>query len=491
MTGPSPAGLGGRPHDRRALTVPVTTGDARAEALANLRTWCIAHEHPDGDGGDSGDAGGGIAWQESPVGHFAIVLPGEQRQRIPVSVIVGDHSVSINAFIMRRPAQNADRVHRVLLERNRRGYTLAYALDHLGDIYVVGRRGLPGLDVTEIDRLLAAVHASADDAFTTLLALGFPDAIRAEYSWRSRRGLPTTNLAAFTELVSGGDGVTGVSGGGTIAEARLTDSRFADDTTISVRRPAMPDRLHTLILLRHGESEWNAANLFTGWVDVNLSERGVSEAQHAGTLLREAGLAPTIVHTSLLTRAIRTANIALGAADRLWIPVRRSWRLNERHYGALQGLNKAETLARYGPEQFNAWRRSYDVPPPPIEPTSPFAQDGDPRYAHLAAGELPRTECLADVVTRMRPYLDDVLTADLRAGEQVLIVAHGNSLRALIMHLDGVDAAEIAALNVPTGIPLVYSVTDDLRPAGPGQYLDPAAAAAAIAAVAAQGQPTG
>lgn len=313
--------------------------EARTAALANLRAWCLAHS---GTSEDAEATGSPIHWQESPGGLLLVVLPGEQRQRIPVSLVVGDHSLSVNVFIMRRPAQNADRVHQVLLQRNRRGYTLAYALDQLGDIYAVGRRGLLGLDMAEIDRLFAAAHASADDAFTTLLALGFPDAIRAEYAWRSHRGLPTTNLAAFADLLG------------------------PDISATRERTPAMTEEPRTLILLRHGESEWNAANLFTGWVDVDLSERGVSEAQQAGTLLREAGLAPTIVHTSLLTRAIRTADLALAAAGRLWIPVRRTWRLNERHYGALQGLNKSETLARYGPEQFAAWRRSYDVPPPPL-----------------------------------------------------------------------------------------------------------------------------
>ena len=242
----------------------------------------------------------------------------------------------------------------------------------------------------------------------------------------------------------------------------------------------------TLVLLRHGESEWNAKNLFTGWVDVALSEKGVEEATRGGTLLTDAGILPDVVHTSLLRRAITTANLALDAADRHWIPVKRSWRLNERHYGALQGKDKKQTLAEFGEEQFMLWRRSYDVPPPEIEPGSEFSQDADPRYA----GEpTPATECLKDVLTRALPYWQDAVVPDLRAGKTVLVAAHGNSLRAIIKHLDGVGDEAIAGLNVPTGIPLVYELDDDLRPVVPGgKYLDPDAAAAAIAAVANQGR---
>ena len=247
---------------------------------------------------------------------------------------------------------------------------------------------------------------------------------------------------------------------------------------------------YTLILLRHGESEWNAKNLFTGWVDVGLSDKGRDEAARGGRLLRESGVLPDVVHTSLLTRAITTANIALGEADRSWIPVVRNWRLNERHYGDLQGKNKKETLEKYGEEQFMLWRRSYDTPPPPINPDSEFAQTHDPRYAALPPEARPRTECLKDVVARLIPHWQDVIVAEgLRQGQTVLVTAHGNSLRALVKHLDGISDTDIAALNIPTGIPLVYRLDDTLRPivAG-GEYLDPEAAAAAAGAVANQGR---
>lgn len=252
----------------------------------------------------------------------------------------------------------------------------------------------------------------------------------------------------------------------------------------------MSEAPYTLILLRHGESEWNAKNLFTGWVDVDLTDKGRDEARRGGELLLEHGLLPDVVHTSLLTRAIRTSQLALEAAGRLWIPVRRNWRLNERHYGALQGKDKKQTLEEFGPEQFMLWRRSYDVPPPPIAPDSPYAQTDDPRYAALPPDALPRTECLADVVRRLIPYWEDVVVAeDLRIGKTVLITAHGNSLRALVKHLDGVSDAEIAELNIPTGIPLVYRLDEKLTPIVPGgEYLDPAAAQTAAAAVAAQGK---
>jgi 2,3-bisphosphoglycerate-dependent phosphoglycerate mutase len=242
----------------------------------------------------------------------------------------------------------------------------------------------------------------------------------------------------------------------------------------------------TLVLLRHGESQWNALNLFTGWVDVDLTDKGRAEAVRSGELLAEHGLLPDVVYTSLLRRAISTANLALDTADRHWIPVRRSWRLNERHYGSLQGLDKADIKERYGDEQFMAWRRSYDTPPPPIEKGSRFSQDTDPRYADIGGG--PLTECLADVVARFLPYFTDVIVPDLSAGKTVLIVAHGNSLRALVKHLDGMSDEDVAELNVPTGIPRRYDLDQSLRPtvAG-GTYLDPAAAAAGAAAVASQG----
>jgi 2,3-bisphosphoglycerate-dependent phosphoglycerate mutase len=246
---------------------------------------------------------------------------------------------------------------------------------------------------------------------------------------------------------------------------------------------------YTLILLRHGESQWNALNLFTGWVDVALSDAGRAEAERGGRLLADAGVLPDVVHTSVLRRAISTANIALDAADRHWIPVQRSWRLNERHYGALQGKDKKATLEAYGEEQFMLWRRSYDVPPPPLDDSSEFAQADDPRYADVPADELPRTECLADVVARMLPYWESAVVPDLRAGKVVLLAAHGNSLRALVKHLDGISEADIAGLNIPTGIPLVYRLDGELRPSLPGgEYLDPETAAAAIQAVANQGR---
>ena len=243
-----------------------------------------------------------------------------------------------------------------------------------------------------------------------------------------------------------------------------------------------------LILLRHGESEWNAKNLFTGWVDVRLSASGEAEAKRGGVLLAERGLLPDLVHTSLLRRAIHTSQLALDACDRHWIPVSRSWRLNERHYGALQGKDKKETLTAYGEEQFQLWRRSFDVPPPPIEDGSEFSQAKDPRYADLGSA-LPKTECLKDVVTRMLPYWHENIAPDLLAGKTVLVTAHGNSLRALVKHLDGISDADIAALNIPTGIPLYYELGQDLKPLKKGgEYLDPAAAAEAIAAVANQGK---
>ena len=243
----------------------------------------------------------------------------------------------------------------------------------------------------------------------------------------------------------------------------------------------------TLILMRHGESEWNASNQFTGWVDVALTAKGRAEATHAGELLVEHDLLPDVLYTSLLRRAITTANIALDAADRIWIPVVRDWRLNERHYGALQGLNKADTLEKFGEEQFMLWRRSYDTPPPPIEPDSEYSQTHDPRYADLP--EVPLTECLKDVVERLIPYFESDIAADLKAGKTVLIAAHGNSLRALVKYLDGISDADIAALNIPTGNPLRYDLDDNLKPLNPGgTYLDPEAAAAGAAAVAAQGK---
>ena len=245
---------------------------------------------------------------------------------------------------------------------------------------------------------------------------------------------------------------------------------------------------YTLVLLRHGESEWNAKNLFTGWVDVPLNDKGRAEGVRAGELIRESGLLPDVVHTSLQRRAITTAHLSLDAADRHWIPVKRSWRLNERHYGALQGKDKKQTLEQYGEEQFMLWRRSFDVPPPPLDDSSEWSQAGDPQYADLG-DELPRTECLKDVIARFLPYWESEIVPDLQAGRVVLVAAHGNSLRALVKHLDGISDEDIAGLNIPTGMPLVYRLDESLRPtvAG-GEYLDPEAAAAAAAAVANQGR---
>jgi len=251
----------------------------------------------------------------------------------------------------------------------------------------------------------------------------------------------------------------------------------------------MSETTYTLILLRHGESEWNAKNLFTGWVDVDLNDKGRGEAQKGGELIAESGLLPDVVITSLLKRAIKTSQIALNSCERLWIPVIRNWRLNERHYGALQGKDKAQTLAEFGEDQFMLWRRSYDIPPPPIDPHSEFAQNHDPRYAILPPETVPNTECLADVVERLIPFWEDVIVAEhLRRNETVLVVAHGNSLRALVKHLDGISDEAIASINIPTGIPLVYKLDENLKPIVPGgEYLDPEAAIAAAAAVAAQG----
>ena len=245
----------------------------------------------------------------------------------------------------------------------------------------------------------------------------------------------------------------------------------------------------TLILLRHGESEWNAKNLFTGWVDVGLSAKGEAEALRGGELLVESNLLPNVVHTSVLRRAIETAQISLDIADRLWIETKRSWRLNERHYGALQGKDKAATLAEFGEEQFMLWRRSYDIPPPLIDDDDQYANFDDPRYAFLPSEARPRTECLKDVLIRALPYWYDEIVPDLRAEKVTLIAAHGNSLRAIVKHLDGMSDQAVVGLNIPTGIPLIYELDDDLKPVEVGgRYLDPEAAAAAIEAVKMQGK---
>lgn len=244
-----------------------------------------------------------------------------------------------------------------------------------------------------------------------------------------------------------------------------------------------------LILLRHGESEWNSLNLFTGWVDVDINEKGLGEAAKAGELLLAEGLLPDKVHTSLLLRAIHTSQIALAGCGRHWIPTARSWRLNERHYGALQGKDKAATLAEFGEDQFMLWRRSFDVPPPPLSDDDEYSQFNDPRYSSLPPEARPRTEALKQVIDRMLPYWYDEIVPDLRAGKVVLVTAHGNSLRALVKHLDGISDEEITGLNIPTGIPLLYELDDDMVPVTKGgRYLDPDAAAAAIEAVKNQGK---
>ncbi len=246
---------------------------------------------------------------------------------------------------------------------------------------------------------------------------------------------------------------------------------------------------YKLILLRHGESQWNALNLFTGWVDVDLSEKGVLEAKRGGELLKEKNLIPNSLHTSVLNRAIKTSELALESAGIKEIPTKRSWRLNERHYGALQGLNKKDTLEKYGEEQFMLWRRSYDVPPPPIDPNDKYAQNNDPKYKDMQKSDVPLTECLKDVVKRVIPYWKESIVPELESGKTVLVVAHGNSLRALIKYLENISDENIAKLNLPTGIPLLYRLDENFKPiVFGGEYLDPQAAKEAIDAVANQGK---
>jgi 2,3-bisphosphoglycerate-dependent phosphoglycerate mutase len=228
----------------------------------------------------------------------------------------------------------------------------------------------------------------------------------------------------------------------------------------------------TLVLVRHGQSQWNLDNRFTGWWDVDLSQQGEKEARAAGARLAAAGVHPDVAHTSVLIRAIRTTDIALYEMGRLWLPVKRHWRLNERHYGALTGLDKNEVKARHGEEQFLAWRRGYATPPPPMEAGSPYDVAHDPRYGAVGADVVPATECLADVLARMLPYWYDALVPDLAAGQVVMVSAHGNSLRALIKHLDGITDDEITGLEVPTGVPMIYRLDDHMRPVGPRRYLE-------------------
>ena len=244
--------------------------------------------------------------------------------------------------------------------------------------------------------------------------------------------------------------------------------------------------MSTLVLLRHGESVWNRENLFTGWTDVDLSDRGVEEAHEAARLLLAEGLLPDVVHTSFQKRATRTASVVMSDMDLDWLPIRRSWRLNERHYGDLEGRDKKQIGEQYGPAQLKAWRRSYDVPPPPLDPADPRHPRHDRRYAALAPDLLPGSESLKDVVARMLPWWYDAIVPDLRAGRVVLVAAHGNSLRALVMHLEELSGQEVAELNIPTGIPLVYELDDAMRPSGASRYLDPEEAARRAQAVALQ-----
>jgi 2,3-bisphosphoglycerate-dependent phosphoglycerate mutase len=249
--------------------------------------------------------------------------------------------------------------------------------------------------------------------------------------------------------------------------------------------------MRKIVLLRHGESTWNRENRFTGWTDVDLTEKGVDEARQAGQLMKDAGFAFDLAHTSMLKRAIKTLWLALEQMDRMWIPVHHTWRLNERHYGALQGLNKAETAAKFGEAQVLAWRRSYDVPPPALEKGDPRSPASDVRYAGLAANELPLSECLKDTVARFLPYWEKAIAPRVIAGEQVLIAAHGNSLRALVKYLDGISDSDIVGLNIPTGVPLVYELDDQLRPLRHYFLGDAAEAEAKAAAVAAQARSRG
>lgn len=246
--------------------------------------------------------------------------------------------------------------------------------------------------------------------------------------------------------------------------------------------------MHKLVLLRHGESTWNQENRFTGWVDVDLTEKGVLEAREAGRTLAAAGFDFDVTFTSVLKRAIRTLWLTLDEMDRMWLPVTFDWRLNERHYGALQGLNKAETAATYGDKQVLIWRRSYDTPPEPLPLGDPRMSNTDPRYAHLRPDQIPRTECLKDTVARVLPAWDELIAPAIRSGKRVLISAHGNSLRALVKYLDNISEADIVGLNIPNGRPLVYELDDDLKPLRSYYLGDPAELERAMQAVAAQGK---
>ena len=246
--------------------------------------------------------------------------------------------------------------------------------------------------------------------------------------------------------------------------------------------------MHKLVLIRHGESTWNLENRFTGWTDVDLTPTGVEQAKQAGRLLKAEGYDFDVAYTSVLKRATRTLWHTLDELDRTWLPVVHSWRLNERHYGGLQGLNKAETAKKYGDEQVLVWRRSYSVPPPPLEPNDPRSERGDPRYAKLAAEQVPLTECLKDTVARVLPFWNESMAPAIRAGRRLVVAAHGNSIRALVKYLDGISDDDIVGLNIPNGIPLVYELDDELKPLRHYYLGDAAAAEKAAAAVAAQGK---
>lgn len=249
-----------------------------------------------------------------------------------------------------------------------------------------------------------------------------------------------------------------------------------------------PQTMHKLVLIRHGESTWNLENRFTGWTDVDLTPTGIEQAKQAGRVLRQEGYEFDLAYTSVLKRATRTLWHCLDEMDRTWLPVVHSWRLNERHYGALQGLNKADTARKYGDAQVLAWRRSYDTPPPPLEPNDPRSERGDLRYARLQADQIPLTECLKDTVARVMPFWNESMAPAIRSGKRVMVAAHGNSIRALVKYLDGISNEAIVELNIPNGIPLVYELDEDLRPLRHYYLGDAAAIAAAAAAVAAQGK---
>lgn len=246
--------------------------------------------------------------------------------------------------------------------------------------------------------------------------------------------------------------------------------------------------MYKVVLLRHGESTWNRENRFTGWTDVDLSEKGVEEGKKAGRVMKENGLTFDLAYTSVLKRAIKTLNYALEEMDLLWIPVIKNWRLNERHYGSLQGLNKSETAAQHGEEQVKIWRRSYDVPPPALEPSDPRHPGNSPIYKNLGSKDIPATECLKDTVARFVPYWENTIAPDIRSGKKVIIAAHGNSLRALVKYLDNISDKEILELNIPTGMPLVYELDSNLKPIKSYYLGDPDEVAKAMAAVANQGK---